>query len=594
MLEEEQKFDRYRINRWLCNGVSGESYEAEDTLLLRKVTLKLIHPWAILPDSARRQFFREMQGISRLKHPYLASVLDYGEFKGKLYIARRFVSSGSLLSPEGRMWFKPPLTVEDAFHYACQLAQVLHYIHVQGYLHGSLTLANTLILRSSNSEHDPDFAPFLLADVGLANFVRRFGQPLKSLLPITASPEQLGKRVTPTSDQFALAVMLYLWLTGRPPYLGSPEEIEHQKLSETIVPLTFFNQTVTSAQEQAIRRALSVYPDERYPSMLAFSHALMAALTPHTTEPAIQSIIPHTEIPREYAAETYRDMAIPVPTHSAEPSESNTSVTIEDLPQAASDIETHSEIDIERESIPDTEPLINFEQATDSLPQSHMEAGPAFQSQPPAEPTPQPQTAPERPLEPLPLPIPDPLPDPATEPLPGPAPEPTPQPAPEPLPEPAPEPLPQPEPDIFQPLPPSKPELPSIPQTPLPETSTELDTAMLEVMLQPLVSAGTSPTHVAYLLIAAPGEEPQLLQLGQAEITIGRGGSDTIHLDSPSVSRHHALLLYKEHHYVLFDQRSANGVYVNGQKLTDSREWVLEDGDSITIGDYELVFGLEE
>src|SRR5712692_1989084 len=278
MLEESQKFERYRITRWLGNGISGESYEAIDTMLQRKVTLKLIHPWTTLPDSARRQFFRELQGISLLNHVYLAPILDYGELDGRLYVVRRYVSSGSLLSNEGRLWFKPPFEVADAIQYAYQLAQALEYIHEQGYLHGALTLTNILVLRGANIDHEAGFAPFLLAEIGLANFVRRFGQPLMPLLPITAAPEQLGKRVTPASDQFALAVLLYFWLAGRPPYLGTPEEIEQQKLSEHFPPLSSLNSHITSEQEMVLHRALSVYPDERYPSVLAFAEALIATL----------------------------------------------------------------------------------------------------------------------------------------------------------------------------------------------------------------------------------------------------------------------------------------------------------------------------
>jgi len=55
-----QKFERYRVIRLLGSGLSGTTYEAEDIMLHRKVALKLIHPWSILPDSARRQFFRDM------------------------------------------------------------------------------------------------------------------------------------------------------------------------------------------------------------------------------------------------------------------------------------------------------------------------------------------------------------------------------------------------------------------------------------------------------------------------------------------------------------------------------------------------------
>jgi len=294
-LEEGQGFERYFVIRWLGSGVSGESYEARDVVLQHKVTLKLIHPWAVLPDSARRQFFREMQGISRLNHPYLASMLDYGENNGILYVVRRYTTSGSLLGSEGRIWFHPPLDVLDTIHYTYQLALALEYIHSRGYLHGALSFANILILRGPNVEHDPKHAPFLLADVGLANFVQRFGQPRISLLPITAAPEQIGKRVTPASDQFALAVLLFSWLAGRPPYLGSPEEVEQLKLTETIASLHSLNPKVTSEQEGIVRRALAVYPDERHPSILSFAEALLSTITPSLETAPTPEPLPEAE-----------------------------------------------------------------------------------------------------------------------------------------------------------------------------------------------------------------------------------------------------------------------------------------------------------
>ena len=152
-LEIDQSFERYRIIQWVGSGVSGESYEAEDTILHRKVTLKLIQPSSTLPDASRRQFFREMQGISILNHPYLAQVLDYGEFDGRLYVARRFVSNGSLLSNIGRLWFNAPLNVFDAVHYGHQLAQALQFIHNRGHVHGAITLSNILISYNPVSEN---------------------------------------------------------------------------------------------------------------------------------------------------------------------------------------------------------------------------------------------------------------------------------------------------------------------------------------------------------------------------------------------------------------------------------------------------------
>nr|BBH92678.1 hypothetical protein KTA_08770 [Thermogemmatispora argillosa] len=273
-LREGQRFERYRVIKLLGSGVAGESYEAEDTLLLRKVVLKLLHPWAPLSDAARRQFFREMQGISQLTHRYLAPVLDYGELHGSLYVARRLFSSGSLLNSDGRLWFSPPLELSAAVSYAHQLAQALQHIHDAGYLHGGLTLANIMVLRGPNVEGASDYAPFMLADTGLAHFVRRFGRLQRPVMPVTAAPEQLGGRATQASDQFALAVIVYTWIVGRPPYLGLPEEIAQAKLSESFPSLLSLNPQVPLEMEGIIRRALSVYPEDRYPSVLAFAEAL--------------------------------------------------------------------------------------------------------------------------------------------------------------------------------------------------------------------------------------------------------------------------------------------------------------------------------
>src|SRR5581483_8702171 len=312
-LEEGQRFERYRIQRKLGSGISGDSYEAEDIRLQRKVTLKLIHPWLPLSDAARRQFFREMQDISTLTHPYLATLLDYGEVGGQIYVARRFVGPGSLLGSEGRRWFQPPLSVIDAIRLAHQLAQTLQYVHNSGFLHGSLTLANILALHGLDSQSQDHSAPLLLADIGIAHFVRRFGQPKMTLLPITAAPEQLGKRSTPASDQYALAVMLYFWLAGQLPFLGSPENIEQLKLTETIPPLTRHNARITAEQEAIIRRALSVYPEERHPSIIAFTDAILISLIEPAQEEILSKPLPLSTPPHEPVIETYQSAASPTP-----------------------------------------------------------------------------------------------------------------------------------------------------------------------------------------------------------------------------------------------------------------------------------------
>jgi len=273
-LEEGQRFKRYRIQHLLGNSAAGTSYVAEDALQQRQVTLKQIHPWGNLPDAARRQFFREMHAISALTHPYLAPILDYGEVDGQLYVVRRYGTTGSLLSSKGRQCFNPPLDVADAVSYTYQLAGALHTLHSIGCLHGALSFTNVLV----SDGPDFNFAPLLLSDAGNAYFVRRFGQAQTTFLPITAAPEQFEHHVTEASDQYALAVILYFWLTGRPPFIGTPAEIEQLKRTETITTLTAVNLKVPLELEGVIRRALSAYAEDRYPSMQTFAGALQASI----------------------------------------------------------------------------------------------------------------------------------------------------------------------------------------------------------------------------------------------------------------------------------------------------------------------------
>lgn len=535
-LEPGHAFERYRVIRWLGSGVSGESYEAEDAMLMRKVTLKLIQPQSTLPDSARRQFFRELQGTSALNHPYLVPILDYGELNGRLYIARKFVSSGSLLGTEGRLWFRPPLNEIDAIHYAHQLAQALNYIHSRGYLHGAITFSNILLLRGPNLNNEIDYAPFLLADVGLANFARRFGQEQKSPLPITAAPEQFSQRITPASDQFALAVLLYFWLAGRPPYLGTPEEIEQLKLTEVVTPLTSLNPHITLTQSGILLRALSVYPEDRYPSVLAFADALLKTLPPiiptiPKTEPA-QFDGHATPSPVPTSGEREQEPVLAAFPVSEEPNRNRTARDFDPEPystpvlaidsaasQSASLAEEPAPLTPFR-PIPETDPAIAFENEPSALEPQEVQpaqinsedaAGNGYQYSAGVQE--------------------------------------------------------------------SWPEYESV------ETNTG----------QPLHTGETqtaTPTRVARVIIASPYvDEPYEVKLDHDESSIGRAGDSSILLDQDNLtSRHHALLKREGNRYLLFDLRSANGVFVNGQKIMVESEYELLDGDHISIGNYEMIF----
>lgn len=535
LLENGQLFERYRIVKWLGSGVAGESYETEDRMLQRKATLKIIHPWATLPDAARRQFFREMQGISTLNHPYLASMLDYGESEGYMYIARRYVSSGSLLSSNGRLWFQPPLSVASACSYAHQLAQVLHYIHQQNIVHGALTFANVLVLRGPNVEKEADYAPFLLADIGLAHFTRRFGHPQIEALPVSAAPEQMGKRVLPASDQFALAVLLYFWLAGQPPYLGSPDEVEHLKLMQKITPLSTLNPQITEEQDCIIQRALTAYPEERYPSVLAFTEAMLASLT--TPKHALSTSTKlHSAQPT-----TSRDLLVPV---LAASNTSATPNTVDELEQtyaptylptnqpSASDqpLTEASELDkgttlllvenVTQEELVPTNQLVS----PTSIPVTPMHEEAALTQLASISATDTTETSQISAVAQL-------------------APNDT------------------------------------------PKTGAEAEKDETAQLVQ-------QEAQVPRLLISSPyTSKPSEFLLTREATNVGRASANDLLLNDDNLtSRYHALFKRVATRVLVFDKHSNNGVFVNGQRIEAEQDCELADGDHISIGSYELIY----
>ncbi|HLX38891.1 MAG TPA: FHA domain-containing protein [Ktedonobacteraceae bacterium] len=244
---------------------------------------------------------------------------------------------------------------------------------------------------------------------------------------------------------------------------------------------------------------------------------------------------------------------------------------------------------IEFAHVPQTDPLTMLDIVLER-PDAEPQPGPTPEPSPTPAPQPTPEPVPHPQPGPPPGPQPEILPVPQTppSPLPTPAPEPLPIPAPEPLPTPAPETLPQIEPDIAQPLPPAAPEPPTwLPTNPTGELT--LDNAQT---LSPMQE--TSPLSTPRLIITLlETEETREVLVEHDEMTFGRAGSSDILLEQDTLtSRHHALLKREDQQYLLYDQRSANGVFVNGQLLVPETGYTLADGDHIGIGNYEIIFRL--
>jgi serine/threonine protein kinase/Tol biopolymer transport system component len=258
--------NRFRLIRSLGKGSFADVFLAEHVYLKTLVALKILR--VHLSPSVEERFLNEARLLVRLKHPHIVVIHDYGMEGGAPFLVIEYALHGSLRQryPVGTQ-----VPVADILRYTTQIASALQYAHEQRIIHLDIKPAN--ILLGPNDE-------LWLSDFGISLMV-----PVsRSLIleevvgtPHYIAPEQVEGHPKVASDQYALAVMVYEWFSGRCPFDGTPYEILKQHLQDVPPPLYPYIPGVTPAIEIVLFRALEKDPQDRYPSIQAFADALRIA-----------------------------------------------------------------------------------------------------------------------------------------------------------------------------------------------------------------------------------------------------------------------------------------------------------------------------
>lgn len=270
-----QQLGHYRLIKRLGMGTFAEVYLAEHLFLKQAVavkTLRLTQPSAEEIEQLRI----EAEQTSKLKHPHIVPVHDFGIGEnGEPYLVMDYAPSTLReLFPLGEVQ-----TPEAILPTLKQIAVALDYAHKQQHvLHLDVKPSNILVGMDGN---------ILIADFGLAE-VLNFAQTHKTLEGFAgtakyAAPEQFDNyKPCPESDQYAVGVMVYQWLTGELPFTGNDAAVGAQKLHRPPAPLHTIVASIPAPLENAILMALRTDPKARFRSVGAFVRAIETSMT---TEP---------------------------------------------------------------------------------------------------------------------------------------------------------------------------------------------------------------------------------------------------------------------------------------------------------------------
>ncbi|HZS77157.1 MAG TPA: serine/threonine-protein kinase [Ktedonobacteraceae bacterium] len=269
MLEQGLIAGRYRLLQFIRRGGMSEVYRARDEQTGRDVAIKLV---SIEKEECAKRLQREIKMMSRLRHPHILPILDFGSYEDYYFLVTPYMKRGNLRERLSR----GALTLEEVGSILEQVASALHFAHKHGILHRDIKPSNILLDDDTNVH-------IYLCDFGLAKLLGE-GSDITQTGCLVGTPEYMApelayKPESVSSEVYALGVLLYQMLTGRLPFTGgTPLSIYWKHIREYAVPPSIHNPVIPPVVEAVVLRALEKDPAKRFRNVELMAQAYTGAL----------------------------------------------------------------------------------------------------------------------------------------------------------------------------------------------------------------------------------------------------------------------------------------------------------------------------
>ncbi len=241
------------------------------------VALKVLREKLRQDRTAVARFVREASFGTRVTHPNVIRTIQTGEDGGLPFLVIEW-AQGELLENYAKR--NAPFPPDEVATVVTQIAGAVYAAHAVGIVHRDLKPDNLMYDHDSRTVKLLDFGIATATDVTPDQRLTRAGFFVGTLMYV--APEALsGEVVSPAADQYSLATMAYLFLTGTLPYTAkSPREMFTQLLSQPPIPLNKAKPDLqySAAVEAVVMKGLAKEPTARYPDVNAFAAALAEAL----------------------------------------------------------------------------------------------------------------------------------------------------------------------------------------------------------------------------------------------------------------------------------------------------------------------------